>query len=645
MSVPSTDTILQDYVDALAAGQPAPYRSGRLIEVLDGRTIRGRGADLAVYLPSGRHGRKRPLLLITGDEWAPSGPFQTSVQWTVRSALERAAPVIGADVLVVPFSALAAAGIVRESIRPLELRPAHSWTETRYADEWRHVPVRERTLYRDETRYADTLETVPPRYRHTWREDPETGRYAWGDVLPDEAGRYSWTVRVPYDRPRDEAGRYSWTVHRHRLGDALFTARVVERRRRARPWTVRDVIGAAVDVIHAETQSLADVPYNASRARHGTRVDGPVSRDEVRPAAERLAAVDITTPIVETVPITVRRRFVSSFDTNEPRPLYFLATLPGTSRARTVESALQDLAPAAVHAAYARGRDVYRQGDIFYVATDLADETVSAMAHTRARLTQLTRGAVPRPGEVGHVAPVSDSRARRMRTFRRRAIRDELKRNLAYATENAQPKTAPGLRRQLAQDRARNRETLERHKATARRAVLRGDARAAANARSHARMYAELVPLESAGRRSVRHTGPSHGLAAGRGRDAYRTGYGTNALSARDRAHERTLQRFQPLAAAASRDDRRARLLDALSVHGTSHTATEVIHTRDGRVYVRGIARHVPEVARERRARDHVDVRLGDGRQWYLAIRNTVPRLRGEPDPRAAGWTDTWRRW
>ena len=72
----------------------------------------------------------------------------------------------------------------------------------------------------------------------------------------------------------------------------------------------------------------------------------------------------------------------------------------------------------------------------------------------------------------------------------------------------------------------------------------------------------------------------------------------------------------------------RDRIAETLRVHGTSHTATEVARATFGRVYVRGTVRHVPDLAGERRQRDHVDVKLGDGETWYLAVRNTVPRNR-----------------
>lgn len=61
-----------------------------------------------------------------------------------------------------------------------------------------------------------------------------------------------------------------------------------------------------------------------------------------------------------------RVKWLSSFDRNEPRPLYFLCQLPPT-RATTYEEAIEALKPDTVLMAEAMGRAVERQGDIFAV--------------------------------------------------------------------------------------------------------------------------------------------------------------------------------------------------------------------------------------------------------------------------------------
>lgn len=68
-----------------------------------------------------------------------------------------------------------------------------------------------------------------------------------------------------------------------------------------------------------------------------------------------------------------RHRYLSSFDMNEPQPLYFLAQLPDQGKATTYREALDVLAPPIVHEARRDGRIVYRQGDVFFVETKLTD--------------------------------------------------------------------------------------------------------------------------------------------------------------------------------------------------------------------------------------------------------------------------------
>ncbi len=117
---------------------------------------------------------------------------------------------------------------------------------------------------------------------------------------------------------------------------------------------------------------------------------------------------------------TARRRYLSSFDYEEPRPLYFLVQVP-RGAGDTVETAIDSLAPRAVWAARARGLEVRRQGDIFFVETALTDETLSARGiRSRVRLTQLDRDARARIGETGYVAPLDAAARRRMGAWRRK---------------------------------------------------------------------------------------------------------------------------------------------------------------------------------------------------------------------------------
>lgn len=89
--------------------------------------------------------------------------------------------------------------------------------------------------------------------------------------------------------------------------------------------------------------------------------------------------------------------------------------------------------------------------------------------------------------------------------------------------------------------------------------------------------------------------------------------------------HERTYVGNGPLAQ------------QALSIHGTGHTADEVVVMRNGVTFIRGTMYHDPQIEDVTRTNpDHQPRALGDfiagdisePRPWHIAIRNTVPQLR-----------------
>lgn len=80
-----------------------------------------------------------------------------------------------------------------------------------------------------------------------------------------------------------------------------------------------------------------------------------------------------------------RHKFVSSFDSHEAPPMYFLAQLPDRSGAKTMVEAIEALKPPLVKKAEADGKRVFRQGDVFAIETGLTDEQVYGQAKTRVR--------------------------------------------------------------------------------------------------------------------------------------------------------------------------------------------------------------------------------------------------------------------
>jgi hypothetical protein len=320
-----------------------------------------------------------------------------------------------------------------------------------------------------------------------------------------------------------------------------------------------------------------------------------------------------------------RRKYLSGFDHNEAPALYFLAMLPRTP-ARTVAAALDSLAPAIVHAAYARDIPVYRQGDIFAIETTLTDSDVYGLARTRARLTLWSRAAKPRAGEVGYIAPTTVRRRVRAEYRKNRAWRN---RTLTTAKTPAVPtmetQTVYSVER-LGDGLVQYCERLLEYRALRKRLAPYAPANMP---RAYARLEHARKRLETA-RKSYRfwRNDMTHIVARdGERRERVRQANRDAGRAMRVAAHD-AISLARRDVTASDGDALRA----ALSVYGTAHTATEVVTTRDGRVYLRGIMRHEPRIepnAGRWRERDHKNVHLGDGSQWYLAVRNTVPRNRG----------------
>lgn len=119
---------------------------------------------------------------------------------------------------------------------------------------------------------------------------------------------------------------------------------------------------------------------------------------------------------------TVKRRawFVSGWDENETRPLYFLAELPKGARAKTYAEALAALAPSEVAIAIGLGLEVKRQGDIFAVPCVREDGPPAIAARYAER-----GAAIPLDGTARHVATelVTCADGRHERVYARGTLR------------------------------------------------------------------------------------------------------------------------------------------------------------------------------------------------------------------------------
>lgn len=628
---------IQDAVNRLVTGEGSvrTYSVGRVDVSIGAREAHSYGRHFPLFRFVPKKDRRPALFVINGDRWNGAGRgWNRSRTPDHQDSARRAIADTGIASLVLPFSALDGAGIDIDSIRPLHVRADEWFEETVERRTWDELP-RHRRTYREpvqrEYRSLAGIPNVPMRHR------PDAdGDYNYGPPLADADGFYRWVDHVERRTVPDADGIYRWTEQRHRLGDSLFTAeRTIVETRPAFPFEVGSSTAR-------ETVSLSP---------SGRRGDG-CSQNEWR---DHVAGPDGTCihcngALLANVTYRRRARYLSSFDMNEPVPLYFLCEVPRTG-APTVDGAIDSLAPRAVHAAMLAGKEVRRQGDVFFIDTPLTRETLMARGATFGRLTQWTRDAKPRAGEVTFVAPNRDrdkATAKRELAYARRLWKETYREAVRAATAHERPETAPmskpGYRAVWAKRRADRDSAIMVARANLRRATwstvrnnryvhsrqYHGETDTAYRRRCHlAAIVSARQTLERAIASSADNAGHIHSRHA---RDVYRARYGGNAQSAWIRACDTARRRYRPetvqdhARAVANREAVRRHLM----VYGTAHSATEVARVGNA-VYVRGTVVHAVTLESGRGDRpDHIPVRLTPDR-WYLAVRNTVPRQNRRP--------------
>jgi hypothetical protein len=345
---------------AREVGKPnSRYVKGRSIYVRDNK-IYSWGSHFEMARLVGT--REKGFFLINGDSYSNS---TTTHQGYVRDAIRSQ----GIPSIIVPYSALERAEIDKDSIRPLEIREdgseniPHSLTIPADA-----FPALRTIIY---SMSADTIvdtaaiagKKIQRRIRFKEYRSPQYGY--------DHSG--NWTMIEPrgmvtLETPRvsfyeisasgqesylgqfgngakenpDGSVTLNWTTYRHILGASLFTAAykrgrttVVERR-----WQSDDREG--------------NWPLDADSRRYRQEWDTDVRcfRTQVEYYRDESK--------------TVRGKFLSDFDENEPWPLYFLCELPrDNGKARTIADALESLKPGIVLANV--GKEIKRQGDMFFI--------------------------------------------------------------------------------------------------------------------------------------------------------------------------------------------------------------------------------------------------------------------------------------
>ncbi len=598
----------------------------------------GRHFPLFQWVPGARG---RPdVIVLNGDRWG--GPQSRTNDH--QSIARELAAESGARTIILPWSAIEGAGIDVSSIRPIDVRADTNWTET--------LPLPAGAPDLDDLASADDFKEDDSRSTVDWQGNPCESHGTWSrayiwrrdgrqyvrriyrqsNVWPD-----GWKLSPSWSEPtsdscymdgtgldRDDDGQWTYDTHHHRLGDALFSAvrEIAEPLRPADPFESEGTTARLTTVLRDN-----DGRAYCTSADSDKHVSGP-------------SGACVHCGLALQARCTWRRRadYLSSFDYNEWPPLYFLAEMPYRHGATTVDMAIDALAPRAVHAAMARGRDVLRQGDVFFIETSLTRAELAARDARFARLSLVTHGAAPRAGEPGYRPGPTAETVRLEKRWARADFRRDFRSivdRAAAGEGNGRPRTDRGLKK-------RWRKILSDHDASV--SVQRERLRALAFGRPArwipgARIYRDTslsqaendhrALLAAIGETRLRLTallerGPRDSLGNGHYRDAYRAGYGRNAEGVLNRSRTRAADKYRPAVNRGA--DYQSAIRQRLAIYGTAHSATEVA-TVGGSVYARGIVRHVPELEPGRGGeRDHRALTLGDRETWYLAVRNTVPR-------------------
>ncbi|MGZ4659689.1 MAG: hypothetical protein ACXVYB_00250 [Arthrobacter sp.] len=327
--------------------------------------------------------------LLNGDTYSNT---TSGHQSHVRGRLSKEQTVI------IPHSALNSAGIDLESIRIVHVKPDthttthHRTTERPPRSKWVDHPIYETVDLSDEEievlldeKHADLMQTYNYKVRwheeaiargdgNIWKREVDAGPPArpTRDML--DSWRTTKRVVVGNDRKLHRNGRdwgdeievetlpdgtveYSWDVTRHWLGEALIKARVT--------WITQET---CPDCGGKGTHPFTGDEWDA-RCR---RCFGNWGRN------------------MGTVPKAHHRwaYYLSGFDHEEARPLYFFAELPRGVKPETVAEAYEALKPDPVRMAEQMNRPVFRQGDIFGVPLEAMDR--KALKALGARIEKRT---------------------------------------------------------------------------------------------------------------------------------------------------------------------------------------------------------------------------------------------------------------
>lgn len=333
------DDITRRWIDRELGRTKRPNIGGRNANVIavDGALYSyGRHFELARPLKKKNAGQAHANdvvgWLLNGDRYSVTTTRHQSV---VRNAVART----GLPVVIIPHEALRAAGIDMDTITIVEV-----------TDD-RHETIEHKSS------------TVPDGVRYVVEDVHATVELSAEELqaIADKKTAYNhrrWTEQHTWAREEDGASTYwrNWATRPENINPPAFVTIDDLAQYEKTEW--RKTGTRTVMYLGRSRTVVSEVTENGQTSYRWTTYRHWLGASLIRAA-------------VRTGPGTRRRRwayFLSAFDDQESRPLYFIAELPRGVHPATVAEAFDALKPDVVKVAEQMGRDVTRQGDIFAVA-------------------------------------------------------------------------------------------------------------------------------------------------------------------------------------------------------------------------------------------------------------------------------------
>jgi hypothetical protein len=331
--------------------------------------------------------------LLNGDTYSQStSQHQAHVRYLLRDE----------STVIIPYEALNSAGIDLDTVQIIHVKPdtttttKHCTTEFPKGAFYRQEPEWEYVRPTDAD-YAEAVLKAIPDARREWErrkarhaEDPSI----WSDPgefeppTRNDVWLYSKRVlkavveklytsgrkgapEITVETLPDGTKEYRWEVRRHWLGESLIRARV--------SWTsshpCTDCQGTGRGIGPSRSRWAAVMSCQTCSGQGGT------TKSHNRWAY-----------------------YLSGFDHEEARPLYFFAELPRGAKPTTVAEAYEALKPDPVKVAEQMNRPIFRQGDIFGIPLETMDRKALKALGARVVRRNMNIDSPPdRPIELPYV--------------------------------------------------------------------------------------------------------------------------------------------------------------------------------------------------------------------------------------------------